>query len=559
MTQHGYDVILEMTLSVDLQESSLDPVLKELQTQVQDVMIPILVGCSNTENGATTTEDGTARHLKIRGLANELTPSSRQLGRNPDQYAIANGDALLVTPVSSEMCTDDTVLSSGQQCYVVSVPLNLYLKSDDIKYLTISGLIFDAFQGDLVVIMQLGLPIVKLKLRGVNNNTPTMAPSAAPSKCPSSAPSLEPSGNPSFMPSQSPTQQPTGIPVTGSPTKHPTTPSPTKSPTSTPTPLPTPSPSLLPSANPTGLPSVLPTKGPTPVPTTGSPSAQPSTAPTPIDSSSPTPNPTSTPSQSPTFITPGPTPGPTPNPTPPPTPGPTPTSTPPPTTAGSCVLVDVGGGFKSIPLTHECWHKKESIRGSNSICGDNTGLFQASGGTMEIWGSGYRHGHQIRSLDASRDEPIEFDFADSVTHYKWMPIKTSSCGTSFAGYGFVMVAGMPHPYLECDLTWRGNYYAIKQDLGNGGYFTSGWSYGGSFLLSFDQWYYTTITITGPASSSGVTCLDEYGCSNPVNTYLRDYGSPPTSIGTIEIGMGDNYCGTEIGYRIAEVKTTAVPA
>ena len=209
-------------------------------------------------------------------------------------------------------------------------------------------------------------------------------------------------------------------------------------------------------------------------------------------------------------------------------------------------------------MTQACLVQRAEHISSTNICANVSGAFDFSGGVLEMWGSGYRFGNFASLYNASEDKLLYFDFADSVTHYKWMATKTTSCGTLYAGYGATMDLNAPHPWFFCDPDWRSNYQSNPVfNIGHAGTFSSGWSYLGSYVAPFEQWHYTTIIFTGTKFTSATTCLDHYDCSDPVYISTRDFQTDET-VASMSMGIFDNYSGADIGIKIGDLNTTAIP-
>ncbi|CAJ1964494.1 unnamed protein product [Cylindrotheca closterium] len=262
MTQRDFNLKLDVTLSVhgDIPEDAVEQLLAALE----QLFIPKLVGCNNTETDAV--ED------QRRLLRTTSTP--RRLNTSP--YIIGNGD-VTGNENREDECKEGT--PEPEKCHVIDVELTVYLKDDDATEFDVVSIVSEAGQDDLV-------PLLELSPDTFEEVALTAAAGAVPSEEPSTQPSFWSSNSPSVVPTLPASTSPTNAPVVG----------PTPPPSASPSNLPTATASASPSnAVPSGSPSVQATPAPSPEPTTSAPTQAPVVAPV------ATPLPTETPSEAPSI------------------------------------------------------------------------------------------------------------------------------------------------------------------------------------------------------------------------------------------------------------------
>ncbi|KAL3927001.1 MAG: hypothetical protein SGBAC_013257 [Bacillariaceae sp.] len=363
------DQDFEIPMEVNLLDgSAIDDQVPELQTQIEKLFVPDLIGCSRDFFNQRRLGHSTYS----RSTAMMSADDHRHLQELSIRYAVAK--AVVTMTVMDEACE-----KTSSNCNVVMANLDLKVRGEEkiIDLFQVIAAIFPQGQDirpDLGLVAPFDTVVVGLMRSLGVTASPTIAPTATknpaatPTASPVTSPSPAPVGGvatpqPTDPPLNGPTDAaPSSSPViTGSPSK-----APSKAPTSAPslapivapqpgltpplTPLPTlrttsapfqtpsvylssaPStkPSLTPSTNPivqlSAVPNGSPTRAPTRAPTSG-PTSGPTREPTSGPTSGPTREPTSGPTSGPTN---GPTSGPTSSPTVPPSPPPSPQLTLPP-------------------------------------------------------------------------------------------------------------------------------------------------------------------------------------------------------------------------------------
>ncbi|KAL3942553.1 MAG: hypothetical protein SGBAC_003263 [Bacillariaceae sp.] len=302
MFTHYVDMQIDLTLSSE-DDSAL--LVAELMTQLQLILLPLLVGC------------------------NSYAKSGNIIG---------NG---IVDSNSTTTC----ISLQNPNCVGVFVTLKLNLREDDDGTVVVETISEILFEDDLSKTLELPPTVQTASLVLVNSKNVSDAPSDQPSPFPSMGivddiiMSSAPSGGPVLLPTlqvvstpPQPTDAPTQKPVVGPPPKLTPLPSPEPTPWPTPnhvvdptlgrtlspladpapgptfpvadtTPGPTPAASVVPTSGPSSSPSSGPTPAPTPPPSPGptrSPTLQPTDAPSTLPSLSPTSAPTKVPSKLPT-------------------------------------------------------------------------------------------------------------------------------------------------------------------------------------------------------------------------------------------------------------------
>jgi hypothetical protein len=282
-TVQSFDIHIQVTLAY---EADMAVLLTEMTQQIQETLLPLLVGC---DDDAPTTN------------------------------VIANG-GVNAKQNEAQSCSD----GAAGPCHSVIVTMDLYLKGEESSE-TLKETISNVFAGDhLINNLRSSSPVEQIDFIEVvqsepSTDEPTLGPSpsivnANPTNPPNALQVDVPTPNPTRSPINYPIPVETPAPTTRRPATAPTpapaivptppptsppTPGPTKAPTLPPTPAPTKSPTKLPSSAPTSTPVISPTPPPTPAPTPD-PTKEPTPLPTPEPTPSPTPEPTPQPTPSPT-------------------------------------------------------------------------------------------------------------------------------------------------------------------------------------------------------------------------------------------------------------------
>jgi hypothetical protein len=198
-------VDLDVTLSAP---TELGILMEGLKEKIQEVVVPELAGCVNQGPFFT----------RGRRRINDVS-----------RYAIANAAVDVFSPTNGS-CT--TV--SGLPCYRVAAAFDVSLKGDDVKILTLIGLLSGVLGVDDSWVAKLGLGATYESIAFENiylnviSESPSLSPiTSKPTVTPSAAPTTP---EPTKRPSSRPTNQPSSVP---SATDPPTTDAPTPLPTAT--------------------------------------------------------------------------------------------------------------------------------------------------------------------------------------------------------------------------------------------------------------------------------------------------------------------------------------
>ncbi|NVN97635.1 hypothetical protein HXX01_05450, partial [Candidatus Nomurabacteria bacterium] len=170
----------------------------------------------------------------------------------------------------------------------------------------------------------------------------------------------------------------------------------------------------------------------------------------------------------------------------------------------------------SIPMTFDNWEK--------SYCGN----WEENSAGLRLYGTSYRVGNSIWCKDA-------YNLTNCSIYVKW---RANSGSFSFP--------------------------AIRIERSNSaGYFSTGWSYAGSALITNDTWYYTRMVVNTDQSLIAVTSTSDYDDNGGSVFYSKSEMVPSEYwpyffLGKINILFDDGYSGSSEYMDIGEVKLNNAP-